>query len=230
MSLDIINWENLLANQNDFQDKKPFKFTFVKNIFHEKFYEKLYEDFPKIDEKWTKASDHSKLQYNLFWGNRKSSLDIAIDDEEDASFSEEWNLFKKYIHTDEFIENFRKFSGVSVSRVKHFHFISLKKGCFQLPHIHNVGPSTLVCMLYFSKNWKEGEAGGTYMSKDEDESSIIFEPYDLDNSIAIFQDSEFSAHGTRYLTSDVERRALQITLEGYDDINGWSGGIPERKM
>ena len=71
MSLDIINWENLLANQNDFQDKKPFKFTFVKNIFHEKFYEKLYEDFPKIDEKWTKASDHSKLQYNLFWGNRK---------------------------------------------------------------------------------------------------------------------------------------------------------------
>ena len=68
------------------------------------------------------------------------------------------------------------------------------------------------------------------MSKDEDESSIIFEPYDLDNSIAIFQDSEFSAHGTRYITSDVERRALQITLEGYDETDGWSGGIPERKM
>ena len=105
-----------------------------------------------------------------------------------------------------------------------------KKGGFQLPHIHNVGPSTLVLMFYFSKNWKNNSPGGTYMAKEEDESSLIFEPYDLDNSIAIFQDSEFSAHGTRYITSDVERRALQITLEGYDETDGWSGGIPERKM
>ena len=229
MNNDIVNWENLVANQSDFQKKKPFKFTFVKKFFHEKFYEKLYDEFPNISERWNKASDHSKLQYNLLWGSKKSTLEIA-EEEEDPNFSKEWNEFKQYCHTNEFIENFRKFSGVPVSKVKHFHFISLKKGCFQLPHIHNVGPSTLICMLYFSKDWKEGEPGGTYMAKEEDESSLIFEPYDLDNSIAIFQDSEFSAHGTRYLTSDVERRALQITLEGYDDINGWSGGIPTRKM
>ena len=212
MSENIVNWGNLLANQNDFQEKKPFKFTFVKNIFYEDFYEKLYNGFPKIDEKWTKASDHSKLQYNLFWGSRKSSLDIAVD-EVDHSVSDEWNLFKKYCHTDKFIENFRKFSGVPVSRIKHFHFISLKKGCFQLPHIHNVGPSTLVCMLYFSKNWKEGEPGGTYMAKEEDESSIIFEPYDLDNSMALFQDGPLSAHGCRLITIDKQRSALQVTFD-----------------
>ena len=81
-------------------------------------------------------------------------------------------------------------------------------------------------LAYFAKGWKKGEPGGTYIASEEDESSIIFEPYDLDNSIAIFQDSEFSAHGTRYITNDVERRALQITLEGYNETDGWSGGIP----
>jgi len=226
---EIINWKKLHENSKDFCEKKPFRFTFIEKFFQNKFYERLYESFPKIDDKWANASDHSKLQYNLFWKNRKSSLDIALD-EYDESFSKEWNLFKKYCHTEEFIENFRKFSGVPVTKIKHFHFISLKRGCFQLPHIHNVGPSTLVCMLYFSKNWQKGDPGGTYMATEEDESSIIFEPYELDNSIAIFQDSEFSAHGTRYLTKDVERRALQITLEGFDENAGWSGGIPERKM
>ena len=85
-------------------------------------------------------------------------------------------------------------------------------------------------MLYFSKDWRKDDPGGTYMATDVDESSIIFEPYDLDNSMAIFQDSKFSAHGTRYIVKDVERRALQITLEEYEEVNGWSGGIPERKM
>ena len=98
-----------------------------------------------------------------------------------------------------------------------------KKGGFQLPHIHNVGPSTLVLMFYFSKNWKNNSPGGTYMAKEEDESSIIFEPYNLDNSMAMFLDGPNAAHGVRYITDDVVRQGFQITLEGVLDDGTWSG-------
>ena len=78
-------------------------------------------------------------------------------------------------------------------------------------------------MVYFSKNWKNGDPGGTYMATEEDESSIIFEPCNLDNSVAIFQDGPNAAHGVRYITKDVERHALSITLERYDEKSGWTG-------
>ena len=79
-------------------------------------------------------------------------------------------------------------------------------------------------MIYFSKNWKNGDPGGTYISAEDDESSIIFEPYNLDNSVAIFHDGPNAMHGARYIKKDVERHALQITLEQYDEKLGWSGG------
>ena len=104
----------------------------------------------------------------------------------------------------------------------------MTQGGFQLPHIHDVGPNTLVMMLYFSKGWQKGDPGATYVASDLDESSIIFEPYNLENTMVIFQDAVNAIHGARYLEKDVERRALQITLEGWSPETGWSGGDPEK--
>ena len=79
-------------------------------------------------------------------------------------------------------------------------------------------------MLYFSKNWNEGEPGGTYMATEEDESKIIFEPYNLNNSIALFHDGPKAAHGVRYITKDVTRQGMQIMLEEYlEKEDRWSG-------
>ena len=102
--------------------------------------------------------------------------------------------------------------------------MAYRNGGFQLPHVHNVGPSTVVIIFYFSKGWEKGDPGGTYIASDLDESDIIFEPYNLDNSMVIFQDSPKAIHGIRYITKDVERRAIQITLEEYNDETGWTGG------
>ena len=33
----------------------------------------------------------------------------------------------------------------------------------------------IVMMVYFSKNWKQGDPGGTYIASKADESKIIFE-------------------------------------------------------
>ena len=215
----IINWENFLAKSQDFKNQKPFRFAFIEDIFNKDFYEKLYESYPSLDEEdWHVLSTPSKLQLNNYWNDDK--LD-NVKSGGDPRFSNEWNTFKKYAESQEFIENIRKFSGIDVNRLKRFTFSAFKKGGFQLPHIHNVGPTTLVLMLYFSKNWKKGDPGGTYMTPEEDESSMIFEPYNLDNSCLIYHDGPYAEHGVRKIDRDTERRAVQITLLGWSEKDGW---------
>jgi len=42
--------------------------------------------------------------------------------------------------------------------------------------------------------------------------------------MAIFLDGPNSWHGVRYITKDVVRQAVGITLEGYSPETGWTGG------
>lgn len=217
---EIINWEKVFEKSNEFKNTKPFKFGFIENVFHTEFYQKLFDTYPKLD-KFEDGSDYSRSQAVLQWGNTGRNV---IQEGDDPNQSKEWNLFKKYAGSEEFVSNFRDFSGIPVNKLKFFKFIAYRKGGFQLPHIHNVGPSTLIMMFYFSKGWKPGDPGGTYLAKDEDESSIIFEPQNLDNTVALFHDGPNAAHGCRLIEKDVERRALSITLERYDEKTGWSGG------
>ena len=125
-------------------------------------------------------------------------------------------------HRPKEFSNIRKFSGVPVNRLKEYSFRLLTRGGYQLPHIHNVGPSTMILMLFFSKNWKKGDPGGTYLTPEEDESKMIFEPYNLDNTAVVFQDGPHAGHGVRLIEKDVERRAIQVYLEGYNPDSGWT--------
>lgn len=215
----IVNWDNVSKQSQAFQKNKPFKFGFIEEFFDREFYEKLYKTYPSLDD-FLDGSGMTKAQLIRWWGSHNEN-DIARD-EEDPKLSKEWNQLYHYCHSKEFIEKIREFSGIPVTKVKHFSFVAYRKGGFQLPHIHNVGPSTIVMMAYFSKNWKKGDPGGTYMASKADESKIIFEPYNLDNSVALFHDGPKAAHGMRYITKDVERRAIQIYLEEYSPKNGWS--------
>jgi len=82
-------------------------------------------------------------------------------------------------------------------------------------------------MVYFSKGWGQGDPGGTHMAGEEDESKIIFEPYNLDNSMAIFHDGQKAAYGVRLITKNVIHQAFQMTLENFSTTSGWSGGNPK---
>ena len=220
----IINWENLFKQSKTFKKNKPFKFGFIEEFFDRDFYKKLYETYPNVDG-FLDGSGITKSQLIRWWGTHVE--DETVRDEEDPKLSKEWNKFYHYCHSKEFAENLRRFSGVPVTKLKHFSFVAYRKGGFQLPHIHNVGPSTLILMMYFSKNWIKGDPGGTYISTKADESKIIFEPYNLDNSMALLHDGPKAAHGVRYITKDVERRAIQVSLEEYSTQSGWSAGIPK---
>jgi hypothetical protein len=226
--LNIINWDNILDHSKTFQAQKPTKWAFLEEFLSRDFYEKLYETYPKKDESWTLDDQHDYYNFSHTWGG-KDRTDVSTD-VEDPSFSESWNQFHHYLFSDEFISNVRKFSGVPVNRLKYFTFALKPKRGYQLAHIHNVGPSTLILVIYFNKNWKKGDPGGTYISTEEDESKMIFEPYNLDNTAMIFHDGPHAAHGSRYITKDVERRAIQIYLEKYSPDTGWSGGSKKRKL
>jgi len=223
---EIINWENVFKQSENFQSSKPFKFAFIEGFFKEDFYDKLYKSFPKFDNSWDHITTYDKNHWSKKWAN--TTEHGVVSDGDDPSMGREWNLLKQYASTKEFSDNFKKFTNVSVTKLKHFHYIGMTQGGFQLPHIHNVGPSTLIMMAYFSKGWNKGDPGATYVASELDESSILFEPYNLDNTMVIFQDSHNAIHGARYLEKDIERRALQITLEGWSPESGWSGGDPDK--
>ncbi len=223
---EIINWNNVFTQSKNFQTSKPCKFAFIENFFHEDFYKKLHDSYPKFDDNWDHITTYDKNHWSRKWAG--TTTHGVVRDGDDNSLSSEWNILKKYASTKEFSDNFKKFTNVAVEKLKHFHFIGMSQGGFQLPHAHNIGPSTLVMMLYFSKDWNKGDPGATYIASDLDESSIIFEPYNLDNTLVIFQDSQYAIHGARYLEKDVKRKALQITLEGWSHTSGWSGGDPDK--
>tara|TARA_B100001146_G_C16137877_1_gene415396 strand:+ start:470 stop:1180 length:711 start_codon:yes stop_codon:yes gene_type:complete len=221
----IINWNGILLRSQEFQGKTPTRFAFLENFFFEDFYNKLYETFPDISM-FTKIEEPDKSALRRWWGT-KGAGEIINPNERDEQLSPEWNTFYEYLHSDDFFQNIQKFSGLNVNKTKHFAFLNMQKGGFQLPHIHDVGPSTVVLLLYFNENWPDGEPGGTYMSKNEG-SDIIFEPYNLDNSCMIFQDGPHAEHGVRYIDTETERKAIQITVEGFSEEKGWSAY--ERKI
>ena len=227
-NLEIINWKNIFAHARTFQEKKPTKWGFVEEFFMNDFYEKLYETYPKKDESWSFVSTDDKSAYRKWWTGEHP--DQISNDVEDPNFSESWNQFHHYLFSEEFLSNIRKFSGVSVNRLKNYSFRLLTRGGYQLPHIHNAGPSTLIIMLFFSKNWKKGDPGGTYITTEEDESKMIFEPCNLDNSAIIFQDGPHAGHGVRYITKNVERRSVQLYLEKYSQETGWSAEPVKREL
>ena len=227
-NLDIVNWENVFTHDVTFQEKKPTKWEFIEEFFVRDFYEKLYATYPKKDDSWFFETSNDKSAYRKWWAEENAN-DIPSN-VEDPNFSEHWNTFHRYLFSDEFLANIRKFSGVPVTKVKSLGFMLLTRGGYQLPHIHNVGPSTLILMLYFTKNWSKGDPGGTYITPEEDESKMIFEPYNLDNSGIIFHDGPHAGHGVRYITKDVERRAIQIYLEEYSPETGWSAHPIKREL
>jgi len=236
--LDIVNWKNAYEQSTNFKNHSPTKWAFVKEFLNKDFYEELYKTFPKFDNTWNEEDSDKKLAYRKFWKRDEGRYyadgtprEHNLIQEYDSRYSESWNKFLKYAWSEEFIKKLVEVTGVEVDGLRHFCFLYAKKGCFQNPHIHNVSDKTLIVFIYFSKNWEKGDPGGTYLSDGKDESKIVFEPYDLDNTSLFVLDGPEAAHGVRKITKDVERRAIQLTYEPFSTTDGWYGqpnkDIPE---
>ena len=219
MNQKIINWENVFANSETFKNNKPFPFGFVENVFEPDFYNMLYETYPKVDSNWYKPTHFDRSATKRGFGNHLASKgDKYPPDQEDAKLSKAWNEFFHYFYTDEFMNNMSKYTGIELTKLCHFDFIYNQKGDFNMPHTHheNVEPKDYVYkvtfLAYFVKGWKSGQPGGTYVSSEEDESTIVFEPYNMDNTWMCFAETPKSFHGSRYQTHDTPRPSIQFTL------------------
>jgi|TARA_Y100000310_G_scaffold51473_1_gene47443 hypothetical protein len=219
-SKNIINWDTVFKNSEVFQNNKPFTFGFIENFFAHDFYEELYNTYPKLDdEKWIVVdSDFGRHAKRRWFGNASPHTEQASIDQEDSTLSIAWNNLFHYLHSKEFLENMSIYSGIKLTGFKHFSFMLNEKGSFNMPHTHHPNEKkenyayNLTFLAYFAKDWKQGDPGGTYLASEEDESSIIFEPYNLDNTCVIFAETPRSFHGSRYMTQDNVRRSIQFTL------------------
>ena len=148
----IINWDSVFSYSEKFQNNSPCKWAFIEEFFDRKFYEKLYNTFPQ-DDIMKRVSAVDKDSLRTLWGDDSDGHDPT--DYYDSRFSDSWNQFHHYLFDEEFINNMQKFSGVDVNKLKHFSMKISRKGDYQSPHIHNTGPSTVIFMVYFTKNWKK---------------------------------------------------------------------------
>ena len=229
--LNMVNWQNAYEQSSNFKNSGPTKWAFVKEFLDSGFYEELYKTFPKFDDTWHLTDSDEKLAYNKFWKREQSRYytdgtpinEHNLIQEYDPMYSESWNKFLSYAWSEEFIKKLVDVTGVEVTGLRHLSFMYAKKDCFQSPHIHNISDKTLILFLYFSKNWEDGDPGGTYLSDGLDESKILFEPEDLDNTSLFVLDGPTAAHGMRKITKDVERRAIQLTYEPFSTTDGWYG-------
>ena len=220
MILDIVNWQNAHEQSSNFKNHSPTKWTFVKEFLNRDFYEELYNTFPKLDNTCSVKDSYDTLSYQKFW---KRDQETNLIQEYDSRYSESWNKFLEHLWSKEFIKKLVEVTGVEVTGLRHFCFMYAKKDCFQSPHIHNVSDKTLIVFIYFSKNWEKGDPGGTFLSDGKDETKILFEPYDLDNTSLFVLDGPEAAHGVRKITKDVERKAIQLTYEPFSATDGWYG-------
>ena len=220
MILDIVNWQNAHEQSSNFKNHSPTKWTFVKEFLNRDFYEELYKTYPKLDNTCSVKDSYDTLSYQKFW---KRDQETNLIQEYDSRYSESWNKFLEHLWSKEFIKKLVEVTGVEVTGLRHFCFMYAKKDCFQSTHIHNVSDKTLIVFIYFSKNWEKGDPGGTFLSDGTDESKILFEPYDLDNTSLFVLDGPNAAHGMRKITKDVERRAIQLTYEPFSTNDGWHG-------
>ena len=238
MILDVVNWQNAYEQSSNFKNSGPTKWAFVKEFLNKDFYEELYKTFPKFDNTWDEEDSDKKLAYRKFWERDEGGYytdgtpkEHNLIQKYDSRYSKSWNEFLKHAWSEEFIKKLVEVTGVEATGLRHFCFMYAKKDGFQSPHIHNVSDKTLIVFIYFSKNWEEGDPGGTYLSDGRDESKILFEPYDLDNTSLFVLDGPNAAHGVRRITKDVERRAIQLTYEPFSTTDGWYGqpnkDIPE---
>ncbi len=212
----MFNWDNIFKNSNTFKSNKPFPYGFIEDVFDRKFYDALCETFPKDDEKWYVPQDMTRSAKKRYFGS--DVWGKAVDTDE-SLLSKEWNELHHYLFSKEFVDNMSRYSGIQLKGLRHFIFIVNGKGDFNMPHTHwgesqkNDGNGyDMTCLIYFAKGWNRGDPGGTYVSGSDDESSIIFEPPNLDNTMVSFKETPVSWHGSRYITKDVKRPSIQFTL------------------
>jgi len=217
MNSKIINWDNVLSKSDIFKNNKPFPFGFIENVFEPNFYKMLYETYPKVDSQWYKPTDFTRSATKRGFGNHIASGngDKFIECQKDKNLSPAWNELFQYLFTDEFIQNMSKYTGIELTKLRHFAFHYNEKGDFNAPHTHHENEDytyKVTVLAYFAKGWNDGDPGGTYIASEEDESTIVFEPYNLDNSLVCFAETPKSWHGSRYQIHDKPRPSIQFTI------------------
>ena len=188
-----------------------FRYGFLENVFREDRYQELVETYPPF----SLFHFHEDGYKKVFEGPYYDSHDHAGCDHHLRVLPAVWQELLREAASDEFIQMFRKASGVEFNSLRNFSFKYGRKGCEIRPHLDQAsrskgpGASRLVSMWYFSSR-PGGGPGGTAIY-DRDRKTILFEAPVLRNSMLFFEQHPEVWHGYETIKDDSERHALALT-------------------
>ena len=110
---EIFELDKFMDESENFKNNKPFKFTYVENIFKPDFYQKLHDGYPDEENDMLQSTQFSKNSLYRGWANM---YDVTENENaksvEDPKLNQQWNTLVEYnkskdvIHLKESMDKF----------------------------------------------------------------------------------------------------------------------------
>ena len=183
------NWiNNIDYYKNEYKKAKPYEHIIINDFFSLDYINKIYENYPKIDNKWHYYNNPIEHKYSF------------------NKFDDNNEIKKMYenLNSEEFINLLKEITNINdLEKDEYLHGAGLhaypNNGKLDIHLDYNIHPITgkerrINLIIYMNKNWKE-EYGGNLIFYDENknESKIKFCPNF--NTAIIFRTSDISYHG-----------------------------------
>jgi len=214
----VINLDQLIQNkhllQQEFANKKPFRYLIIENFLHPTEAEKILQEYPAIDkEKWVDSNNaHSKKK----WAQPCVKGSIASE-------------FYEEVNSDEFLKLLSEITGIpnllADEELNGAGYHQILSGGFLNVHIdfnrHKGLERRLNLIVYMNKNWQENY-GGYLELWDMQKKQRIENIAPNFNRCVIFETNEVSYHGhpQPLNTGNITRKSLSVYYytQGREDI------------
>jgi Rps23 Pro-64 3,4-dihydroxylase Tpa1-like proline 4-hydroxylase len=174
--------------KEEYKNAKPFEHIIINNFFSSDYINKIYEKYPKIDNKWCYYNNPIEHKYSL----------NKFDDNKEIN-----ELFEK-LNGNEFINILKQITDINdLEKDEYLHGAGLhaypNKGKLDIHLDYNIHPITgkerrINLIIYINKDWKE-EYGGNLELYDEDKNEGKIKLFPKFNTAILFKTCDMSYHG-----------------------------------
>lgn len=183
------NWiNNIDYYKNEYKNAKPYEHIIIKDFFSLDYANKIYENYPKIDEKWCYYDNplENKYALNKFDNNNEIK-----------------EMYEK-LNNENFIDKLKEITEIKdLEKDEYLHGAGLhaypNNGKLDIHLDYNIHPITgkerrINLIIYMNKDWKE-DYGGNLELYDDKRKRCNINLYPTFNTAILFRTSDLSYHG-----------------------------------
>lgn len=194
-----------------------FRYGFITGVFKPSAYEELWNAYPSLDTfRYVEiADDFKNPSSKVYNGPRYGSREHNGCMDHLTGIDPIWKAVLAELASPSASAALNEATGVAFNSVREFAFNYGKKGCEIKPHLDGSARTSdpyrtrIVFLFYFAPR-PGGGPGGTCLY-DADRRTALFEAPDLCNSLLFFEQHPDAWHGYRAISTDAERRNMQVT-------------------